>query len=69
MYKLLLASIPLLVALGGCGVVEGIAGSVAGVIVREHETDHLICATAHMGEAISVSCVPRFALPSRESAE
>ena len=41
----------------GCGVVEGVKGMAVGVVVREHETDHLLCATARIGEAASISCV------------
>lgn len=54
-----LAALAFLLALGGCGVGEGLVGVVSGVVVREHETDRLVCATAAIGEAISVSCVEK----------
>ena len=62
MRKLMIGCAAIL-ALGGCGVVEGITGTVTGVVVREHETEHLRCATAAISDAISVSCVPREVTP------
>lgn len=52
-----------LLALAGCGAVEGLTGTFTGVVVREHETAHLICATAAIGESISVSCVRKAPSP------
>ena len=45
------------IATAGCGAVESMKGTLVGVSVEEHETEHLVCATVLIGGAASVSCV------------